>query len=139
MLEDGFREYHLTKLNDPAANTDVAGLSGEEFETYIARILTKLGYDVSGTRATGDQGADLVAQRDGLKIIIQAKRYDGPVGNNAVQEVIGALSFYGGDEGWVVTNSTFTPSARALAQKAHIKLIDKAGLADLMAMEGLKP
>ena len=28
------------------------------------------------------------------------------------------------DEGWVVTNSVFTPSAKALAQKARIKLID---------------
>jgi len=45
-----------------------------------------------------------------------------------VQEVISAVSFYGGNEGWVVTNSTFTPSAIALSQKANVKLIDGATL-----------
>jgi HJR/Mrr/RecB family endonuclease len=131
ILEERFKEYHLAKLSHPVTITDIGGLSGPEFETYVGRILTKCGYRVSGTPATGDQGADLIAERDGRKIIIQAKRYDDTVGNKAVQEVLGALSFYGGDEGWVVTNSTFTPSAKALAQKANVKLIDGAGLADM--------
>ena len=46
------------------------------------------------------------------------------VGNKAVQEVTSAVAYYRGDEGWVITNSSFTPSAKALAQKSHIKLID---------------
>jgi HJR/Mrr/RecB family endonuclease len=39
----------------------------------LSLILPDLGYVVSGTPATGDQGTDLVAERDGRKIIIQAK------------------------------------------------------------------
>ena len=77
-----------------------------------------------GTPATGDQGADLIAKKDGKTIIIQAKRYQDTVGNKAVQEVISAVQFYRGDEGWVITNSTFTPSAKALAHRSNIKLID---------------
>jgi restriction system protein len=85
---------------------------------YILRVSSKqFGYDVRGTPATGDQGADLIAERDGKKIIIQAKRYEGTVGNKAVQEVSEAVSYYGGDEGWVVTNSTFTASAKASLKK----------------------
>jgi restriction system protein len=57
-------------------------------------------------------------------ILIQAKRYQGAVGNRAVQEVISAVAYYGGDEGWVITNSSFTPSAKALAQKSNVRLID---------------
>jgi restriction system protein len=56
------------------------------------------------------------------------------VGNKAVQEVVGAIPFYGGTEGCVVTNSTFTPAARALAQKNNIRLIDGSrfeGIAEL--------
>ena len=41
-----------------------------------------------------------------------------------MQEVISALACYGGDEGWVVTNASFTPSAKTLAQKTNVKLID---------------
>ena len=127
MLEDHFREYHQAQAKGSGADT--ASLSGVEFETYIARILKQLGFDVRGTPVTGDQGADLIAERDGKKVIIQAKRYEGTVGNKAVQEVIGALGFYARDEGWVVTNSTFTASAKALAQKTNIKLIDGPRLA----------
>lgn len=126
-----FREYHQEQKARPAT-TAVDGLSGVEFETYIARILRENGYDdVRGTPSTGDQGADLIAKRGGRTIIIQAKRYQGSVGNKAVQEVIGALAYYGGDEGWVITNATFTPSAKALAQKTNVRLIDGRSLADL--------
>lgn len=123
-LEDVFREYHRRQKVKPTSSFSADGMSGVEFETLIARLLKERGFDVSGTPATGDQGADLIARKNGRTIIIQAKCYQGTVGNKAVQEVIGALAYYGGDEGWVVTNSSFTPSAKALAQKTNVKLID---------------
>ena len=128
-LEKTFRDYH-SNLEQKIADPDEFGtLSGVEFETRIAKVLKEFGFNVSGTPASGDQGADLIAKRDGSTIIVQAKRYDSAVGNKAVQEVIGAVLFYSGDEGWVITNSTFTPSAKALAQKAKIRLIDGPRLA----------
>ena len=45
-----------------------------------------------------------------------------------MQEIVGALRFYNADEGWVVTSSTFTASARVLAQANNIKLIDGSDL-----------
>lgn len=65
------------------------------------------------------------------KIVIQAKRYKCPVGNHAVQEVVAAIRFYRGAEGMVVTNSTFTSSARALAEKNDVTLIDGTKLSQL--------
>jgi restriction endonuclease Mrr len=124
-LDQEFRKRHSTRK---PVTSDYNSLSGVEFETQLAHILQDKNYVVSGTPSTGDQGADLIAKKDGKTIIIQAKRYKGSVGNKAVQEVIGAVQFYGGDEGWVVTNSTFTPSAKALAQKGGIKLIDGKSL-----------
>jgi Restriction endonuclease len=123
-----FEENHEYLRAQVSEQTDLDSLSGPEFEMHIAKLLRSAGYDVAGTPKTGDQGADLVAKKDGKTIIVQAKRYQGPVGNKAVQEVISAVSFYGGDEGWVVTNSTFTASAKALAQKAGIRLIDGRAL-----------
>ncbi len=123
-LEIGFREYHEKIKARSASLTDLEGLSGVDFEMWLAKFLRERGYDVHGTPTTGDQGADLVATKDGKKIIIQAKRHQGTVGNKAVQEVISAPKYFGGDEGWAVTNSSFTPSARALAHKANIRLVD---------------
>lgn len=47
---------------------------------------------------------------------------------------VGAVNFYSGTEGCVVTNSTFTASARVLAQKNNIRLIDGAHLEELKAL-----
>lgn len=81
-------------------------------------------HNFSFAPVTGDQGADLIIQKDGQMIVVQAKRYSGPVGNKAVQEVIGAVTYYRASEGWVITNSTFTPQAKALAQKSNVRLFD---------------
>jgi Restriction endonuclease len=124
-LEKIFKENHSLQKNKPAEVVNFNNLSGIEFETFIVKLLIQNGFDdVRGTPASGDQGADIIAKKDGKTILIQAKRYKEVVSNKAVQEIISAISYYGGDEGWVVTNSTFSASAKALAQKGNIKLID---------------
>lgn len=124
-LNQVFKEYHDAYKVKSVNAAELNNLTGVEFEVWISKVLKENGFtDVRGTPATGDQGADLIAKKDGKTIIIQAKRCQGTVGNKAVQEVISAVQFYDGDEGWVVTNSTFTPSAKALAQKSSTKLID---------------
>ena len=93
-------------------------LTGLDFESHVAELLYKAGFsDVRRTPFTNDQGADLLAKKAGSLVVIQVKRYKGPVGNRAVQEVAAALRFYDGQEAWVVTNSTFTPAADKLAKK----------------------
>lgn len=123
-VESEFRSYHESRKGQ-TNSSDFADLSGVDFETYLANILKEHGFeDIRGTSSTGDQGGDLIAKRNGKTIVIQAKRYQGSVGNGAVQEVAGAIKFYGADEGWVITSGTFTSSAKALAQKNNVRLID---------------
>jgi HJR/Mrr/RecB family endonuclease len=123
--------FHLYHKSQKARvkDSEFTEQSGTEFETYLASVLRQEGFeDVCGTAKTGDQGADLIVVKNGRKIAIQAKRYKGSVGNEAVQEVVASVKFYGADEGWVITSGTFTPSARALAQKNAVKLIDGVAL-----------
>lgn len=70
-------------------------------------------------------GADVVAYKDNEKYVIQVKFYNNPVGNKAVQEVVGAIGMYKADKGIVVTNSTFTPSAVELANANNVELVDR--------------
>jgi restriction system protein len=99
-------------------------MDGIEFEILVGRVLRSSGYEVGGTPATGDQGADLIATKHGKTIAIQVKRYAAPVGNSAVQEIVAALRFYKVDEGWVITNNTFTASAEELAKANGVRLVD---------------
>lgn len=98
--------------------------NGYEFEYYLKNIFERLDYSVEVTKSSGDQGADLVIMKNGLKTVVQAKYYTNPVGNKAVQEVVGSIAFYNADNGMVVTNSTFTNSAIVLAKSNNITLID---------------
>jgi HJR/Mrr/RecB family endonuclease len=128
-LKRDFIKYHKEQKLKPSKDIQIDDLSGVEFETYIAKVLQENGFeDVKGTPTTGDQGADLIAKKGDRIIIIQAKRWNGTVGNKSVQEVVGAVHFYGGTEGWVITNSRFTSSAKALAHKSGTKLIDGSDL-----------
>jgi HJR/Mrr/RecB family endonuclease len=124
MLKHKFVKHHEGQKGKRQSLEELALLSGVDFETAVGKVLLDNGWQVTATVATGDQGADLIAIKGERRVIIQAKRYTGAVGNKAVQEVVGAIPFYGGTEGCVVTNSTFTPAARALAQKNNIRLID---------------
>lgn len=99
-------------------------VTGEEFEIYLKDFFSKLGYEVEITKTSGDQGADLIIIKDSIKTVVQAKFYSTTVGNKAVQEVVGAIKFYGADCGMVVTNSTFTKSAIDLASANNIELVD---------------
>ncbi len=106
----------------------VDAMNGYDFEKFLSEIFQTAGYDVEGTKLSGDQGADLVVTRFGKKIVIQAKNYSGSVGNSAVQEAISAKSFYNCDEAMVVTNSYFTKSAMELANAASVRLIGRSEL-----------
>lgn len=107
-------------------------MSGHEFEEFLQQLYTALGFDVQLGKRTGDQGADLYAEKFGRRIVIQAKNYSDSVGNAAVQQVLAAKTFYGCDEAMVVTNSYFTASAKQLAESAAVKLVDRTALQRLV-------
>jgi restriction system protein len=107
-------------------------MDGVEYERFVADLLSIRGWDTRLTKGSGDQGVDVVAQKQGIKAVIQCKLYSYPVGNDAVQQVIAGRTFYNGDVAAVVTNATFTGSARQLASAAHVLLLhhDQVGQLD---------
>ena len=99
--------------------------NGYDFEAFVANVYKMLGYNVEGvTSKSGDQGADVIIEKDNIKYAIQVKYYNNPVGNKAVQEIVAAKSFYKTDKAMVVTNSTFTPQAITLANANDVLLVD---------------
>lgn len=103
-------------------------MEGHEFEHYVSHLYSNLGYKTYVTKASGDYGADVIAEKNGIRYAIQCKRYKKPVGIKAVQEIVGALKVYHAQKGIVITNSTYTPAAIQLAEANQIKLIDKKQL-----------
>lgn len=108
-----------------------------EYETYISNCLKDLGFMARTTKSTGDQGADVLASKDGVSFAIQCKMYSKPVGNKAVQEANAGRDFYKKDYGVVVSNAGFTKSARQAAHACGIILLNDNQLDDLL--EYVKP
>lgn len=104
---------------------DIDHMTGEQFEKCLMLHFNQLGYKSEPTAKSHDYGADLILKKNNEKIIIQAKRYNGKVGIKAIQETLGALSYYNASKGIVVTNSFFTNSAIELAKKSGIYLWDR--------------
>ncbi len=99
--------------------------NGYDFENYVANLYKRLGYTIEKvTKKSGDQGADVIATKDNYKYVIQAKYYSSHVGNTAVQEIVAAIAMYKANKGIVITNNTFTQSAKELAKANNIELVD---------------
>jgi hypothetical protein len=88
--------------------------NGHEYERFCADLLSKYGWETSVTKATGDQGVDIIAHYNGLRVVFQCKFYSSPVGNKAVQEVVAARIHEQADLGVVISNTTYTRSAEML-------------------------
>lgn len=115
------------------------------FEQLVVQLLLKMGYGGSRQEAgravgqSGDGGIDGIINEDRLgldAIYLQAKKWDGAVGEAPIRDFFGALDIQGVKKGVFITTSYFTEAAKKAVSSNRsdkkIVLIDGARLADLM-------
>lgn len=111
-------------------------LEGHEFEYYCADLLREKGFiDVEVTRGSGDYGADILAEKDGVTYAIQCKCYTAPIGVKAIQEAHAGRDYYDCMVGAVLTNQYFTEPAVEAAKKLKILLWDRGYLESMLEEE----
>ncbi len=103
-------------------------MTPQEFEHYCAALLRERKWKARVTQASGDQGVDIVADKRGMRIVIQCKKYSKPVGNRAVQEIVAAIAHEGAQRGVVVATSDYTAAAEKLAASNQVLLLHHADL-----------
>ena len=116
-------------------------MSGEEFELLCRNYFLSKHWKVKMTKRTGDYGADLILtkKRKGVRerIVVQCKRYTGKVGQSAIREACAAISFYNADRAMCITNSFYTPAAKALADSNGIELWDRFDCEEIFSPKSL--
>lgn len=111
-------------------------MEGRDFEFFCADLLQKRGFlDVEVTKGSGDNGVDILAEKDGVSYAIQCKRYDEPVGVKAVQEAYAGRDYYDKMVGVVMSNQYFTKNAVEMARKLKILLWDRGYLEEMLEEE----
>ena len=104
---------------------------GHEFEHWVADGLNKFGWDAKVTVASGDQGIDVIAKKNGKTIGLQCKLLKSSVGNKAVQEAHAGKAFHQMDVVGVISNASYTKSAKALAVDTGVKLLSHHDIPNL--------
>lgn len=108
-------------------------MDGHTFEHWCADILQKNGFDgVEVTPGSGDQGVDVLAQKDGIKYAIQCKCYSSDLGNTPIQEVNAGKTIYHCHIGVVMTNRYFTAGAKEAAEATGVLLWDRNKIKELI-------
>jgi restriction system protein len=114
----------------------IDAMTGPQFEQYVAGLMRRTGFRaVQVTGRTADLGADITASTaDGRRVVVQCKRYAGSVGSPHVQRLNGtAWTIHRADVTLLVTTGRLTVSARDLAGRCGITVIDRAALAAWVA------
>lgn len=113
------------------------------FEKLVVELLIKMGYGGFANGAgrvvgrSGDGGIDGIIKEDklGLDVIyIQAKKWEGSVGEPVIRNFVGSLARHNANKGVVITTSNFTTEAREYIKHIphRVILIDGELLSQLL-------
>jgi restriction system protein len=103
-------------------------LKGFPLEPFVADLFRAMGYNAHNTRATRDDGVDVVAHRDELGIEppilkIQVKAQEGNIGPDLVKAFYAMI--HERDVGIFIATAGYTAAARDFARtKGNLKLVD---------------
>lgn len=114
------------------------GPSGFPFEQFLAEVLRAHGWTTrTGVTLTGrcaSHEVDVCAEKNGRRIGIEAKFHNEPGGKTDIKDALYVKARYDDlrsapsassrvDEGWLVTNTTFTKNAINYAQCSNLTLL----------------
>jgi len=126
-------------VKNPAFLTFSDDMTPAQFEIFCAEALKRAGWDAHVTMQSRDQGVDVLAEKDGCRLVLQCKLYASPVGNKAVQEIVAGRAHEKANHGAVVSNNRYTSAAEQLAKTNGILLLhyrDLDSIDSLLTSEG---
>lgn len=134
------KRFRFTDNLDVVAGLDsrrnLLKLSPTEFEHLVRQLFEAMGAEAWNTIPSKDGGVDAVATSKNLFFggvcLIQAKRYTGVVGLEAVHALTGVMADHNATTGVLVTTSWFGKASEQFAQRNRITLINGAELKHLI-------
>jgi restriction system protein len=139
-IDFDLKRFRLMDDPDTLAGLDsrpnLLKLSPTEFERLVKDLFSAMGAETWRTVPSKDGGVDAVAQSRNLAFggvcLIQAKRWTGLVGLDAVHALTGVMTDHNATTGVLVTTSWFSRTSEQFAQRNRITLINGAELKHLI-------
>jgi restriction system protein len=132
------RSMRLVDEIGSGARAHIAGLSWQQFESFVGEGFRRRGFQVTDRGGAGpDGGVDISLSRGEERFLVQCKQWRAQkVGVAVVRELYGVMAAEHVVGGYVVTSGSFSKEASAFAAGRNIELIDGNGVAALI--EGLQ-
>lgn len=139
-IEFDLKRFRFVDSLDELAGLDsrrnLLELSPTEFEHLVKDLFVAMGAQAWRTVPSKDGGVDAVATSKNLFFggvcLIQAKRWTGLVGLDAVHALTGVMTDHNATTGVLVTTSWFSRTSEQFAQRNRITLINGAELKHLI-------
>ncbi len=106
-------------------------LKGTKFERALARLYKKIGYVVSQTKGSGDEGIDLILVKEGVRTVVQCKGHAKPIGVSAVRDLYGAMMHFGAKNAVLACPAGFTKGVIEFVKGKPIQLLAASELVEL--------
>jgi restriction system protein len=124
------------EVDDAASRQPIAAAFSDTmtpagFEAFCADALRQAGWDARVTLQSRDQGVDVIAEKNRVRVVLQCKLHARAVGNKSVQEAAAGRLHEGADAAAVVSNNRYTPAAEQLAATTGVLLLHYRDLPDL--------
>ncbi len=134
----GLGRAELVTVGEPSESTPEEYMSPQEFEL---RILGELGARPSSLSMREDRGFDgqifrhVPGRNEPVRILVEVKAWQTPVGRNEVLALAGMLDLQGADMAVIVSRSGFSEAARLAAEDFGTTTIGKSVLPRLQAVD----
>ena len=125
-----------TTTGDFVIRRIMGGMSGYEFEEFVAHLLECMGYTARVTKRSGDGGVDVIAHMDALGfqppiVKVQCKRITGQTPRPEVDQLLGTLG--DGEYGLFINLGSFSRESGELERnRAKLRLINGEQFVDLI-------
>ncbi len=130
LYEDAVRRYEYRQ------QTYWKSLKGAKFERALARLYTNMGYSVSQTKGSGDEGVDLILWKDEKKIVVQCKGHKKPIGVSMIRDLYGAMMHFEANSAVLACPAGFTIGVKKFATDKPIQLISATDLIEMVESVG---
>ncbi len=105
--------------------SELLDMSGTRFDEMAVELYRSLGYQARRIRDRGRRGGDILLRGRGDRSwLIQCRGWQGPVGEEAVQEFWEEIQRRKANGGILITSGVFSRQARDWAQGKHLSLME---------------
>lgn len=98
-------------------------LSGRQFELEIAKLYQGLGYSAEICRQGGDEGIDIILERDSERIAVQCKAHNNRISPSVARDLAGTMLHHKFEHGIIASTNGFTNGTIDFCRNKKIKLI----------------